>query len=146
MRRGALPSLAVAAVLGLLPAAVAASVAQYAAARQAILSHYAAEARREDPNFKGFSASAGQAFFLAHPAAARPATPSCSTCHTTNPRNWGMTRAGKRIAPVAVSVTPSRFTDLHKVELWFRRNCNSVYGRPCTAIEKGDYITFMASQ
>jgi cytochrome c peroxidase len=127
-------------------AALAETAAQYAAARQAILNHYAALAKQEDPGFKGFSAAAGKAFFLAHPATARPATPSCSSCHTTNPHKWGMTRAGKRIAPVAVSVTPSRFTDPNKVELWFRRNCHSVYGRACTAIEKGNYITFMASQ
>lgn len=126
--------------------AFAATAAQYAAARQAILNHYAAEAKKADPNFKGFSAAAGKAFFLAHPATARKATPSCSTCHTTNTHNWGRTRAGKRIAPVAVSVTPSRFTSLSKVRLWFRRNCQTVYRRACTAIEKGNYITFMASQ
>ncbi len=127
-------------------AALATTIAQYAADRQAILNHYATLAKQQDPGFEGFSAAAGKAFFLAHPRAARSATPSCSSCHTTDPRNWGMTRAGKRIAPVAVSVTPSRFTDPSKVALWFRRNCHSVYGRACTAIEKGNYITFMASQ
>lgn len=141
-----LPALTLGLLLVGAGAALATTAAQYAAERQVILNHYAALAKNEDPNFSGFSAAAGKAFFLAHPAAARPATPSCSSCHTTDPHKWGMTRAGKRIAPVAVSVTPSRFTDLSKVELWFRRNCHSVYGRACTPIEKGNYITFMASQ
>ena len=55
-------------------------------------------------------------------------------------------RAGKVLAPMAVSQTPDRFTDLAKVEKWFSRNCQTVYGRLCTAIEKGDFIAFMASQ
>jgi len=57
-----------------------------------------------------------------------------------------MTRAGQAIAPMAVSVTPDRFTDLAKLEKWFRRNCDTVLGRECTSAEKGDYIAFMASQ
>ncbi len=129
-----------------LAAGVAVAAPDYAAERNAILQHYAAEARNTDPGFKDFSAAAGRAFFLAHPASARPATPSCSTCHTTDPRNAGRTRAGKQILPMAVSRTPSRFTKLSKVEQWFRRNCHSVYGRACTPQEKGDYITFMASE
>lgn len=117
-----------------------------ASARQAILAHYAAEAKAADPGFSGFSAAAGQQFFLAHPGTGRPQTPSCSTCHTTSPRNEGQTRAGKRLAPMAVSRSPQRFTDLAKVEKWFRRNCHTVYGRTCTAQEKGNFITFMASE
>jgi hypothetical protein len=127
-------------------AADAAAAPDYAAERNVILKHYAAEARAADPAFKGFSAAAGRAFFLAHPASARPATPSCSSCHTSDPRNTGHTRAGKEILPMAVSRTPSRFTKLAKVEQWFRRNCDSVYGRVCTPQEKGNYITFMASE
>ena len=47
---------------------------------------------------------------------------------------------------MAVSATPDRFTDLAKVEKWFRRNCNTVLGRECTTEEKGNFIAFMASQ
>lgn len=117
-----------------------------AAARQAILAHYAAEAKAANPGFTGFSAEAGRAFFLAHPGTGRPQTPSCSTCHTRSPLNDGQTRAGKMLAPMAVSRSPHRFTDLAKVEKWFRRNCHTVYGRTCTAQEKGNFITFMASE
>ena len=45
---------------------------------------------------------------------------------------------------MAVSVTPERFTDAAKVEKWFGRNCNTVLGRECTALEKGDFITYLS--
>jgi hypothetical protein len=47
---------------------------------------------------------------------------------------------------MAVSKTPDRYTDPAKVEKWFQRNCQSVLGRECTAVEKGDFLTFMTSQ
>jgi len=122
-----------------------AAVAAVGAAQQAVIDHYAAAAKATDPGFKGFSVDRGQAFFLAkHDANAD--TPSCSTCHTADPKQMGQTRVGKAIDPMAVSVNPQRFTDLDKVELWFRRNCNTVLGRECTAQEKGDYVTFLANQ
>ena len=117
-----------------------------ATAQQAVLEHYAAMARQENPKFAGFSAAHGRTFFLATPGTGEPGTPSCSTCHTTDPRNEGRTRAGKALAPMAVSLTPTRFTDLAKVEKWFARNCQTVFGRLCTALEKGDFITYMTSQ
>ncbi len=119
--------------------------ADSAAARQSILAGYAAQARQADPGFKGFSAAAGRSFFLDHPAAAQPQTPSCASCHTTSPLNVGHTRAGKAIQPMAVSRSPARFTDPAKVERWFTRNCHTVYGRVCTPEEKGNFITFMSS-
>jgi cytochrome c peroxidase len=115
------------------------------AAQKAILDQYAAAAKADDPGFAGFSAERGKAFFLAQ-RNINPDTPSCSSCHTSNPRNAGETRAGQRIDPMAVSVTPERFTDPAKVEKWFRRNCDTVLKRACTAVEKGDFIAFMSSQ
>ncbi len=47
---------------------------------------------------------------------------------------------------MAVSRSPERFTDPDKVAKWFARNCDTVLGRPCTAREKGDFITFMQRQ
>ena len=122
-----------------------AAIAAVGAAQQAVIDHYTAAAKASDSGFKGFSADRGRAFFLAkHDANAD--TPSCSTCHTADPKQTGQTRVGKAIDPMAVSVNPQRFTDLDKVELWFRRNCNTVLGRECTAQEKGDYVTFLANQ
>ncbi|MBT4889913.1 MAG: DUF1924 domain-containing protein [Rhodospirillales bacterium] len=92
------------------------------------------------------SAERGKALFESSPAAGKPDTPSCTTCHGASPMTSGMTRAGKPIEPMAVSVTAERFTDLKKVQKWFRRNCKSVLGRECTAQEKGDFLTFMSSR
>jgi mono/diheme cytochrome c family protein len=128
-----------------LATAVLAAAAIAGPGQQAVLAHYAALAKAADPQFAGFSPARGQAFFLArHDHSAD--TPSCSTCHTTDPTKPGQTRAGKAIDPMAVSVTPERFTDLAKVEKWFRRNCDTVLGRECTPLEKGDFIAFMSAR
>ena len=132
--------------LALAALGLASGLAQAGSAR-ATLMHYEKLARAAG-HFPagGFSAKRGSAFFHARHGGGRPATPSCTTCHTKSPRNWGRTRAGKRIAPVALSKTPDRFSDLAKVEKWFHRNCRSVLGRDCTVREKGDYIAYMMSQ
>ena len=120
------------------------ALAYAGSAQKPVLDAYAAQAKAEQSGFAGFSAERGKAFFLAkHDASAE--TPSCTTCHTNDPTKPGQTRAGKDLAPMAVSKTPDRFTDAEKVEKWFTRNCQSVVGRACTAQEKGDFITFMAS-
>ncbi len=108
--------------------------------RDAILSGYAAQA-----GVSGFSADAGRQLFMSQNTGGKPATPSCSTCHTSDPRNVGHTRVGKVIQPMAVSRNPERFTDPAKVEKWFGRNCRSVLGRECTPTEKGNFITYMMS-
>lgn len=92
-----------------------------------------------------FSAERGRAFFLAEHASGKPTTPSCTTCHTGDPRQVGETRAGKPIEPLAVAANPDRLTDPAFVEKWFTRNCASVLGRDCTATEKGDVIAFLLS-
>jgi len=109
-------------------------------ARDAIIAKYASEA-----GVSTFSAKRGKALFMANHTGGKPTTPSCITCHTSNLRGPGSTRVGKPIDAMAVSVTPSRFTDIAKVEKWFGRNCNSVLGRLCTATEKGDVLTYLSS-
>lgn len=111
-----------------------------------IIAGYGAETRMQDPSFKGFSAARGQSLFSANHNSGKPETPSCTSCHSANPLSSGQTRAGKDIAPMALSKSPERYQDLKKVEKWFRRNCNSVLGRTCTAREKGDFLTFMMQQ
>ena len=108
--------------------------------RDSIIAGYAAQA-----GVSSFSADAGRQLFMSQNTGGKPATPSCSTCHTNDPRNAGHTRVGKVIQPMAVSRTPDRFTDPAKVEKWFGRNCRSVLGRECTPTEKGNYITYMMS-
>ena len=135
-------------ILPLLLIAAAGTVAAATgnADREAILAGFAAEAKQADPAFAGFSAERGHAFWTAAHAGGKPETPSCTSCHTPDPTREGETRAGKQIAPMAVSKTPDRFTDPEKVAKWFGRNCNTVLGRDCTAVEKGDVITYLAEK
>ncbi len=106
-------------------------------ARQ-LIAQFAAEAGSQP------SAARGEALFMGTHSGGKPETPSCTTCHTNNPRATGQTRAGKAIEPMALSVNPARFTDSAKVAKWFRRNCNSVLGRECSAGEKADVLAWLA--
>jgi hypothetical protein len=99
-------------------------------------------ARQESAHFDGFSAQRGEAFFTS----AHGHDWSCASCHTTNPLGPGRhARTNKDIAPLAPQANPERFTRPKKVEKWFRRNCNDVLGRPCTATEKGDVLVYLMS-
>jgi len=69
---------------------------------------------------------------------------SCAGCHTAKPTQAGRTRVGKRIEPLAPTANPQRFTDAAKVEKWFRRNCQDVLQRECSAQEKGDFIAWLS--
>lgn len=134
--------LAVALIVAVPPSAVAAE-----SPRDAMLADYAKAAKAADPTFAGFSAKRGEALFRGRPAAGDARTPSCTSCHTDDPRTAGRNaKTGRPIDPVAVSVYPKRFTDPDEVEKHFTRDCKSVLGRACTALEKGDYLTFMMEQ
>ncbi len=117
-----------------------------AAPRDDILGQYATAAKAASPAFSGFSAKRGETLHISKFTGGKPATPSCTTCHGDSPRSVGRTPAGKSIEPVAVSVSPARYTDPAKVEKWFRRNCTEVLGRECTPLEKGDWLTYVISQ
>ncbi|MCC2636337.1 MAG: hypothetical protein K0Q68_56 [Moraxellaceae bacterium] len=102
---------------------------------------YAAEAQKAG-NFAAFSAQRGQRLF----STTHGQEWSCSSCHTTNPRQNGRHAVtGKTIAPLAPSANPERFTRPEKVEKWFRRNCRDVFARECTAQEKGDVMAYLLS-
>lgn len=132
-------------IIAVLTVATATNVAA-GAARDAILAALQTQAKAADPAFATFDPARGEALFRAQSTTGKPDTPSCTTCHTQNPKHPGRTRAGKEIAAMALSVTPDRYGDAEKVEKWFARNCQSVLGRPCTAQEKGDFISFMIAQ
>jgi hypothetical protein len=92
--------------------------------------------------FSAFSAQRGEAFFNAMHAAEW----SCASCHTANPLVAGKhAKTGKPIAPLAPAANPARFTDDAAVDKWFRRNCNDVLRRACTAQEKGDVLQYLMS-
>ncbi len=117
-----------------------------AAPRDDILGQYAAAAKSASPAFSGFSAARGEKLHITKFAGGKPETPACTSCHADSPRSAGRTPAGKSIDPVAVSVSPTRYTDAAKVEKWFKRNCADVLGRECTPLEKGDWLSYVISQ
>ena len=69
---------------------------------------------------------------------------SCASCHTATPTVEGKhASTGKAIGSLAPAFNPERFTDSAKTEKWFRRNCNDVMGRECTAVEKADVLSWL---
>jgi hypothetical protein len=69
---------------------------------------------------------------------------SCSSCHGAEPTQAGKHAAtSKPIAPLAPAFNPERLVDAAKTEKWFRRNCNDVMGRECSAAEKADVIAWL---
>ena len=45
--------------------------------------------------------------------------------------------------PLAPAANPKRFSQPASVEKWFKRNCNDVLKRLCTAQEKGDVLAWL---
>lgn len=121
------------------------SINAFATTPQELLKQYEVQAKQENPAFTGFSAERGASFFRAERTHSDGKKVSCSTCHTSDPRNQGKTRANKVIEPLATVANPQRFTDAAKVEKWFGRNCRDVLERACTAQEKGDYIQYLVN-
>jgi len=71
---------------------------------------------------------------------------SCASCHGATPLLPGKhASTGKPIEPLAPAANPVRFTDPAKVEKWFRRNCNDVVGRECSASEKADVLAWLST-
>jgi len=69
----------------------------------------------------------------------------CASCHGATPTQPGRhASTGKTIAPLAPAFNAERFTDAAKVEKWFRRNCQDVLLRECSAQEKGDFIAWLS--
>jgi hypothetical protein len=103
---------------------------------------FSTEAARQQPGFVP-SAPRGQAFF-ANRFGVSKRIPNCVACHTESPAGPGRHAVtGKAIQPLSPRANASRFTDAPKVEKWFRRNCNEVVGRPCSAAEKADVLKYL---
>jgi hypothetical protein len=106
------------------------------------LKQFEAAARQESAGFQGFSAQRGESFFRA----THGREWSCTSCHTQNPTAAGKhAKTDKPIAPLAPAANAERFTRADKVDKWFKRNCNDVLGRACTAQEKGDVLAYLTS-
>jgi len=68
----------------------------------------------------------------------------CASCHGDVPTQPGRhASTGKSIAALAPAFDAQRFTDAAKSEKWFRRNCNDVIGRECSAAEKADVLAWL---
>jgi mono/diheme cytochrome c family protein len=128
------PRLLAAAVVAL-SAALFGQVAAATTARE-LLADYAAKAGRPA------SVRNGQKFFTSP----HVSDWSCASCHGQVPTISGKhARTGKAIATMAPAVNIDRFTDPKHAEKWFRRNCNDILGRECTAAEKADVIAWLIS-
>jgi len=73
---------------------------------------------------------------------------SCAnSCHNSDFAKDGKHhKTGKVIRPMSMKVNPERYTNIKKMEKWFKRNCNDAWGRDCTAQEKADFLAFMLAQ
>jgi hypothetical protein len=126
------------AVTSLLSAAAQTALAQPGAA---LLDGYRSTAMQEEPGFRNFSAQRGEKFFFA-----RHGDTSCATCHGDSPKAGGKhAKTGKAIEPLAPVANAQRLSDPAKVEKWFKRNCNDVLQRACSAREKGDFVAWLVS-
>jgi hypothetical protein len=106
------------------------------------LKEFEVQARKDSAAFSSFSAERGAQFFKSKHGGEW----SCASCHTDDPAAPGRhVKTDKPIKPMAPAVNPNRFTDTAKVEKWFKRNCGDVLDRPCSAQEKGDFITYLLS-
>jgi hypothetical protein len=115
----------------------------YAETPASLIAGYTAEAVRATPGYAP-SAERGQEFFMRKWGVSKT-MPSCATCHTDQPTAEGKhVVTGKLIAPISPAVNQKRFSDSAKVEKWFRRNCQEVVGRECSAAEKADFIQFVS--
>ncbi|MDO9278239.1 MAG: DUF1924 domain-containing protein [Polaromonas sp.] len=71
---------------------------------------------------------------------------SCASCHGVPPTQQGKhASTGKVIKPLAPAFNPQAFTDSARVDKWFRRNCNDVLSRECSAAEKADVLAYLIS-
>ncbi len=72
---------------------------------------------------------------------------NCATCHGSNLKQEGKhVRTGKKIAAMAPSVNPKRFTKVKKIKKWFIRNCKWTFGRECSAQEQADILNYLIKQ
>jgi len=109
---------------------------------QQMVTVYAAAAANAQAGFTP-SAERGRALYQRR-FAVTASMASCSACHTDDPSAAGTHAVtGKAIQPLAPVANRERLTSATKVEKWFRRNCNDVMGRECSAAEKADVLQFL---
>ncbi len=104
-----------------------------------ILASIKANALKEG-KFQEFSAARGEKFFKDK----HGGDWNCESCHTKNPAEQGKhAKTDKPIDPLAPAANAERFTEMKKVQKWFKRNCNDVLERLCTPQEQGDVLAYL---
>lgn len=106
-----------------------------------LLAHYGQAGARD------FSAERGKSFWQKEGTVDDGRALRCSTCHGGEAelrKNGRHYKSGKVIEPMAPSVNRERYTDMEKLEKWFKRNCKQVVGRECSAQEKGDVLRYLS--
>lgn len=69
---------------------------------------------------------------------------SCASCHGEVPTQGGKhASTGKPIGAMAPAFNAKRFSSIEKSDKSFRRNCNDVMGRECSAAEKADVLSWL---
>lgn len=117
----------------LLLVAMSSSQISFAASPQELLTSYEAKSAKAVP-------ARGQQFFNAKHGKEW----SCASCHDSLPNHETKhIVTGKVIQALAPVRNSARFSDLAKVEKWFKRNCNDVLGRECEAQEKADVLSWL---
>lgn len=130
-----MPSIRLILALALVVAAMLPSTAQAGDTTPALqLERFAAEA--------GASAQAerGMVFFSTRHGGEW----SCASCHGKPPVSTGKhASTGKPIDALAPAFNAKAFTSTARVDKWFRRNCNDVLKRECSAAEKADVLAYL---
>jgi len=120
------------------------SAALFAAPLDDYLQTLEAQAKKENPNFQGFSAKRGEKIFTSTHIGKRGKKISCTSCHTRDLSATGENIfTGKKIKPLSPKANPKRLKDIKKVKKWLRRNFKDVYKREGTAQEKGDVLLYI---
>ena len=71
---------------------------------------------------------------------------SCASCHQSPPTIAGKhASTSKPIKPLAPAFNADAFTETAKVNKWFKRNCQDVLKRECSASEKADVLAYLLS-
>ena len=103
-----------------------------------------AQAKKENPNFQGFSAKRGEKIFTSTHIGKRGKKISCTSCHTRDLSATGENIfTGKKIKPLSPKANPKRLKNIKKVKKWLRRNFKDVYKREGSPQEKGDVLLYI---
>lgn len=96
---------------------------------------------------KAYSAARGETLWKQEVTASKGDKMACTRCHGDHLSQAGEHyKTHKAIKPMATSANAERYTDVKKIEKWFKRNCKDTWGRECTAQEKGDILVYLLAQ